>query len=137
MTSVAAAVRCGGLPGPARAEPGLPGGRRRPPATQRGNGHCYISEIFFFSNLPRVYKPPGVYKPPAVPSGAAQGAHYPAGKRPAGGGGPGPGDIHWQAVRVRALRLAGPGPGTAGPDRAGPVKPGRGLSTSSSPEVRQ
>ena len=33
--------------------------------------------IFFpvFSN------PPGVYNPPAVPSGAAQGAHYPAGTR--------------------------------------------------------
>ena len=29
----------------------------------------------FFSN------PPGVYKPPAVPSGAAQAAHYPAGTR--------------------------------------------------------
>ena len=32
--------------------------------------------IFFFSLFSN---PPGVYKPPAVPSGAAQGAHYPAG----------------------------------------------------------
>ena len=30
--------------------------------------------FFLFSN------PPGVYKLPAVPSGAAQGAHYPAGR---------------------------------------------------------
>ena len=46
-------------------------------AMQRGNDHCYMesSQVSLISNTP------GVYKPPAVPSGAAQGAHYPAGTR--------------------------------------------------------
>ena len=48
-----------------------------------------------------------VYKPPAVPSGAAQGAHDPAGTR---------GDI--QAVTVTQAALAG----------SGSCRPGRGPS---------
>ena len=44
-------------------------------AMQRGPGRCYTE------SSSRTRQGPGVYKPPAVPSGAAQGAHYPAGTR--------------------------------------------------------
>ena len=52
-------------------------------AVQPTQWHCRVlgprTRIFFsvFSNPPAR----GVYNPPAVPSGAAQGAHYPAGTR--------------------------------------------------------
>ena len=42
---------------------------------QRGNCDCYMESSFF------ILEPAGVYNPPAVPSGAAQGAHYPEGTR--------------------------------------------------------
>ena len=43
----------------------------------------WISESFQVSilELELETRPAGVYNPPAVPSGAAQGAHYPAGTR--------------------------------------------------------
>ena len=46
-------------------------------AIHRGNGHYYIDSSFAV-----LWNPPGhVIYPAAIPSGAAQGAHYPAGTR--------------------------------------------------------
>ena len=59
---------------------------------QRGNGHS--SQVATWNLLSLFSNTPGVYKLPAVPSGAAQGAHYPAGTR---------GDI--QAVLTGKLSL--------------------------------
>ena len=67
---------------------------------ERGNSHCYVESSFFTNQ-------PGVYKPTALPSGAVQGAQYPAGTR---------GDI--QAVtHIMILHIgAGALPGLAGHD---------------------
>ena len=54
-------------------------GKSHPPSVPcSGDSPETVTAIATWNLLFLISNPPGVYKPPAVPSGAAQGAHYPA-----------------------------------------------------------